>query len=78
MENYKYRAIVNKTRTIMANDITTLKRLASRAANENYFVADSMTVFVSPDNSFHPVERLYFIRINKIAPNNTITRGKWR
>ena len=78
MKNYKYRAIVNKTRTITANDITTLKRLASRAANENYFVADGMTVFVSPDTPFQPVERLSFIRINKIAPNNTIIRGKWR
>lgn len=78
MKNYKYRAIVNKTRTITANDITTLKRLASRVANENYFVADGMAVFVSPDNPFQPVERLYFIRINKITPNNTIIRGKWR
>lgn len=69
-------AEVNNKYPIHAGDLATLKRKASRAANNDYDVMDKMTVW-AVDNGQH-LDPVYFYRLNQITPNNEIIRGKWR
>lgn len=78
MKNYKFEAIVNDRHKIHANDITTLKRLASKAANNNYFSYDKMIVYRKPDDPNNLTEFFHLWRCNTKYPNNTIIRGNWR
>ena len=60
-------------KTVESRSLTGLKRCASQLCNCNYKAVDKM--IVTFDTSSKPAT---FYRFNKIYPNNTIIRGKWR
>lgn len=75
VNNYKYHGVVNHNVlcNIWANDMSTLKRLASEHANPYYKVIDKLIVFdVSTGNKMFEMQRY-----NKKSPNNEIIFGKW-
>lgn len=59
-------------RAITGRTITEIKRKASIVANRNFRPCDTM--IVTWDGCSSP---LHYCRINQVAPNNTIKRGKW-
>jgi hypothetical protein len=69
--------IINDEHIIIAKDITQLKRLASRYANDNFKPIDTMIVNVHDINRCENIERFKMSRFNKISPANYIVRGKW-
>lgn len=73
----EFHGIVNDKRIIVAQTLKQLKRLASRYANNDYRPIDIMRVTVHCINGRANIDIMHFIRINKIAPNNTIIRGGW-
>lgn len=62
-------------RTIAANSLTQLKRLASRIANGYFNATDEMRVTVC---EYGQNTVFYLYRSNKKAPNNTIVYGQWK
>lgn len=74
----EFHGIVNDKRIIVAKNLTQLKRLASRCANNNYRPIDTMRVTIHCINGCAHIDTMHFIRINKVMPNNTIIRGNWK
>lgn len=70
-----YIGVLNNYRSIAANSITQVKRLASRFANDNFNIIDKLDITVVDGE--HNTDILHFTRINKVCPNNTIERGQW-
>lgn len=66
-------ALINGKK-ITAKTFSQIKRLASRKANKNYNIIDTLYIIDFPGVD-HP---LTCTRINRKAPNNTIIRGKWK
>lgn len=66
-----YTAIIDE-KTIKAQTLPALKRLASIEANKKYRVCD---VFYLTNTDSPP---LLFMRRNAKTPNNTIKRGQWQ
>lgn len=64
-------------RTIIANNMTDLKRKASRIANEYFSAHDEMKVNLHDVGKCENEEQFTFTRINRKAPNNTIIYGQW-
>lgn len=60
---------------ICANSFVALKRIASRKCNKYFRAIDTMVLHRADDKE---VEKHTFIRINQLAPDNTIVRGQWR
>ena len=73
----EFHGLVNDTVIIIAKDMTQLKRLASRYANEYFKTIDSMRVTVHDVNRCENTDIFRMSRFNKISPNNYIVRGKW-
>ena len=67
----EYKAVING-KTITARTFSQLKRKASIEANKNNRIFDEFYLLRAPG-----LTPLLFIRHNKKAPNNTITRGTW-
>lgn len=57
---------------------------ASRICNQNFNAVDELFINFNEDKEFtvvRGVPKSYayrFVRINKVCPNNTCTRGKWK
>lgn len=66
-----YTAVING-KTISAQTFTQIKRLASIEANKNNRIFDEFYLLRAPG-----LTPLLFIRRNKKALCNTITRGTW-
>lgn len=59
---------------IHANNVRDLKRKASILCNRRYSPVDEMLVYMA----FGKDANCRYTRINKVYPNNTITRGTWK
>ena len=60
--------------TLRTSNFITLKRRASTLCNRYYKPVDTIVLTRA---SGRDVDDLKLIRVNKIAPNNTIERGSW-
>lgn len=66
-------------KTIKANNMTTLERLASRIANNYFNSIDEMIVdYEDLEGNIFEQGRMKYIRRNQKYPNGTIIRGKWK
>lgn len=70
-------AVVNQKHTVRAEHVAGLKRQASRAANNDFNVIDSMTVHEEPVSKLLGGRTVTYIRVNKKLPNGHIQRGQW-
>lgn len=72
-----YMAVVNKKYHIQAGSLANLKRSASRVANRETRVIDTMEVTEDNPNGVLKGGSATFQRINKKSPDGTIQRGSW-
>lgn len=57
-----------------ASSLSALKRSASKLCNNLNKPLDTMTVYMADGKEVS----IRYTRLNKVSPNNTITRGSWR
>ena len=69
----KYHCSVNITASFVAASISSAKRQASNAMNRSVYPVDVMQVYDYESG----IQVATLRRINKKAPDNTITYGKW-
>ena len=74
----EFHGLVNNKRLFITKTVAQLKRLASRYCNNNYNPIDEMRVTVYDVNKCGNIDIIYVHRLNKVCPNNTIKRGKWK
>jgi len=74
----EYHGTVNDGRIFITKTISQLKRLASREANKTFKTMDVLQVTTHDVNKGRNIDIVYFQRINKVMPNNTIQRGIWK
>ena len=76
--NIKFHGLVNGDRSFTTKSLSQLKTLASKYCNKNYRPIDELRVTVHDVDSCKNTDIMYFHRINKVCPNNTIERGRWK
>ena len=76
--NIEFHGLVNGDRSFTTKSLPQLKTLASKYCNKNYRPIDELRVTVHDVDSCKNTDIMYFHRINKVCPNNTIERGRWK
>ena len=76
--NIEFHGLVNKDRSFTTKSLSQLKTLASKYSNKDYHPIDELRVTIHDVDSCKNTDILYFHRINKVCPNNTIERGRWK
>ena len=76
--NIEFHGKVNKTRIFVTKSLSQLKTLASKYCNKDYHPIDELRVTVHDIDRCENTDIIYFHRINKVCPNNTIKRGRWK
>lgn len=76
--NIEFHGLVNGDRTFITKSLSQLKTLASKYCNQNYCPIDELRVTVHNIAKCKNTDIFYLHRINKVCPNNTIERGKWK
>ena len=76
--NIELHGLVNGDRTFITKSLSQLKTLASKYCNKDYRPIDELRVTVHDVDSCKNTDIMYFHRINKVYPNNTIERGRWK
>lgn len=76
--NIEFHGLVNGDRTFITKSLSQLKTLASKYCNQNYRPIDELRVTVHNIVKCENTDIFYLHRINKVCPNNTIERGKWK
>ena len=76
--NIEFHGTVNRTRIFVTKSLPQLKTLASKYCNKDYRPIDELRVTIHDVDSCKNTDILYFHRINKVCPNNTIERGRWK
>ena len=76
--NIEFHGLVNKDRSFTTKSLSQLKTLASKYCNQNYHPIDELRVTVHNVDRCENIDIMYFHRINKVCPNNTIERGRWK
>ena len=76
--NIEFHGLVNKDRSFTTKSLSQLKTLASKFCNKDYRPIDELRVTVHDVDSCKNTYIIYFHRINKVCPNNTIERGRWK
>lgn len=74
----EFHGLVNNNKIFITKTLSQLKRLASRYCNNNYNSIDEMRVTVHNVDKCENTDILYFHRLNRVCPNNTIERGAWK
>lgn len=76
--NIEFHGLVNGDRSFTTKSLSQLKTLASKYSNKDYRPIDELRVTVHDVDSCKNTDIMYFHRINKVCPNNTIERGRWK
>ncbi len=76
--NIEFHGLVNKDRSFTTKSLSQLKTLASKYCNKDYRPIDELRVTVHDVDRCENIDIMYFHRINKVCPNNTIERGRWK
>ena len=76
--NIEFHGLVNGDRSFTTKSLPQLKTLASKYCNKDYHPIDELRVTIHDVDSCKNTDILYFHRINKVCPNNTIERGRWK
>ena len=76
--NIEFHGTVNGDRTFITKSLSQLKALASKYCNKDYRPIDELRVTVHDIDRCENIDIMYFHRINKVCPNNTIERGRWK
>ena len=76
--NIEFHGLVNGDRSFTAKSLSQLKTVASRYCNKDYRPIDELRDTVYNIDRCENTDIMYFHRINKICPNNTIERGRWK
>ena len=74
--NIEFHGLVNGDRSFTTKSLSQLKTLASKYSNKNYYPIDELRVTVHNADRCENIDIMYFHRINKVCPNNTIERGR--
>ena len=76
--NIEFHGLVNGDRSFTTKSLPQLKTLASKYCNKDYRPIDELRVTVHDVDSCKNTDIMYFHRINKVCPNNTIERERWK
>lgn len=76
--NIEFHGLVNGKRTFTTKSLSQLKTLASKYCNKDFRPIDELRVTVYNVDKCENTDIMYFYRINKVYPNNTIERGRWK
>lgn len=76
--NIEFHGTVNRTRIFVTKSLPQLKTLASKYCNKDYCPIDELRVTIHNIDKCENIDIMYFHRINKVCPNNTIERGRWK
>ena len=76
--NIEFHGLVNGDRSFTTKSLSQLKTLPSKYSNKNYRPIDELRVTVHDVDSCKNTDIMYFHRINKVCPNNTIERERWK
>ena len=76
--NIEFHGLVNGDRSFTTKSLSQLKTLASKYSNKDYHPIDELRVTAHDIDRCENIDIMYFHRINKVCPNNTIERGRWK